>query len=115
MRGVLTSLAVVIVLAASSCSNETGENANTVGILATGDYQVELHAAIDGPRYSVRTRSGKTVARELSRTELASRYPEIHEHLQSLWAGNDAGSHTGSPPVDPVEEIDFFESPPVEP
>lgn len=68
----------------------SAEAAPAVGVLKTISYEITLHSTADGPLYSVRDKEGKELATEVSKEDLAANYPEIHEELKSLWAGNDA-------------------------
>lgn len=82
-------------------ATEPGESA-AVGILKSRGHEVLLHSTPEGSRYSLRGEDGAIVARELTREELAEAFPEIHEELKSLWAGNEAGIVPQSPATVPA-------------
>ncbi len=61
-----------------------------VGTLKTKDYEVTLHSASEGTRYSLRDKTGKLLAKEITKKEVAMRFPKIYEEILTLWAGNEA-------------------------
>lgn len=75
------------VLLLSSCEKETPP---PVGVIRTVDHEYTLHAGPDGPLYTVRDESGREIASQVSRADLAARFPELKDDLESLWAGNDS-------------------------
>lgn len=74
--------------------SETSYEFPVVGSLNSSRYQVILHTAPDGPRYSLledATKGGVVLAQEMTASEFRKRYPLIHDDVRGLWAG------TGSP------------------
>lgn len=61
-----------------------------VGVLKSGRHEVVLHVGPGGPLYSIRNEAGKLLALEIDRPQLATRFPEIHEEISGLLAGNEA-------------------------
>ncbi|MCG8602689.1 MAG: hypothetical protein MI807_21270 [Verrucomicrobiales bacterium] len=65
-----------------------------VGNLNSSRYQVILHTAPDGPRYTLLgdvSEGAVLLAQEMTASEFRERYPLIHDDVRRLWAG------TGSP------------------
>lgn len=60
-----------------------------VGVLRANDFEVILHSSPDHPRYTVTDTDGNVLAKEMTREDFATRFPEIHEQVRGLWAGLD--------------------------
>jgi hypothetical protein len=58
-------------------------------VVKTLTHEYTMRAGPDGPLYTIRDASGKTIVSEISRADLAARFPELSADLNSLWAGND--------------------------
>lgn len=71
----------------SSCEKETPP---PVGVIRTVDHEYTLFAGPDGVLYTVRDETGREIASQVTKADLAARFPELKEDLESLWAGNDA-------------------------
>lgn len=59
-----------------------------VGVVKAADYEITLHSAPDGPRYTIRGQNGQELAREIDRATLAADFPALNQELRGLWAGN---------------------------
>lgn len=66
-----------------------GEEPVALGHLETKDRVITLWAG-ETPRYSVRTKDGRTLADRISRQELAAKFPELRRAVdgsRAMWAG----------------------------
>lgn len=70
-------------------SSEKAANHPPVGVLKSNGYEVSLHTAPDGTRYTLRREDGELLAAGMTGEEFASRYPEIHDEIRGLWAGRE--------------------------
>ena len=88
------------------------ESAPAIVHLAMRDHLVTISASPDGPRYSIRDRSGNLLSADLTDRELLASYPQLHRRINSGYAGEDSGSFVWAgrdealiePPVDSVVE-----------
>lgn len=95
MKTVCSILLIGCALIFTGCKKPEPESpsadaAPAVGVLKTTSYEITLHSTEAGPLYSVRDHDGKELATKVTKEDLAANYPDIHEELKSLWAGNDA-------------------------
>lgn len=92
MKSLLPCLCFSIFLLACSDSGPEPESKTTlhppVGVLKSNGYEVTLHTAPGGTLYTLREENGNLLAAEMTGKEFASRYPEIHDEIRGLWAGN---------------------------
>ena len=63
-----------------------------IALFEFSDYIVTVTPSEDGPLYNVSTGDGTSVDTELSEEELLTRYPELHENLESSAANSDSRS-----------------------
>ncbi len=74
----LRFLPVVLLLLPLSA---TAADSLPIGQLLTQDYWIVVHAAADGPRYTIKTLDGIVVQEGLTGELLADLYPGVHETL----------------------------------
>jgi len=60
--------------------------------LAMRDHVVTISSSPDGPRYSVRARSGTLLSENLTDRELLASYPQLYLRINSGFANEDSGS-----------------------
>jgi hypothetical protein len=65
-----------------------------VGHLATRDYWITMTLGPQGPRYTVRTKAGRILHRDLSAGEVEARLPKIHELISTGYAARPATGAT---------------------
>ena len=58
-----------------------------IGSLETRKGRIVIMSGPDGPLYSVVSKSGSVVSRELSEKELQAQHPEIYSHIKGAIAG----------------------------
>ena len=60
-----------------------------IGHLRTRDKIITILSGEGGPVYTIRTKEGEVLFRELSREDLAAEVPEVHWLIKSALAGGD--------------------------
>jgi hypothetical protein len=61
-----------------------------IGHMERRDTIVTIHAAKDGPRYTVRAKDGSLIVERLTEKELQAKLPDVHRDIKTGVAGNDA-------------------------
>jgi len=97
------SLALVLVSCDEGPPRETFVQP-PVGVLDTGEHRVLLHSSPEGPLYTLEKADGQLVARELTREEFSTQFPDLREEISSLWAGNSTGNTVIRPESRPIFE-----------
>ena len=92
LRHLTTPLSLVafgIGMLLPGCAEPRTDEAGDVllGTLEFRDYEVDIFA---GPLYTVEVR-GKNLASRITREELKTRFPEIHQDIENLYAEGWAG------------------------
>ncbi len=59
----------------------TADESLPIGQLITKKHWIVIHAATDGPRYTIKTLDGNVVQEDLTDKLLATLYPELHNAL----------------------------------
>ena len=76
-----------------SSESETSYEFPVVGTLSSNQYEVLLHTAPEGPRYSLMEHDLKQgsslLAQEMTASEFEERFPLVHDQVRGLWAGSD--------------------------
>jgi len=99
MRKTAILLACLVVVAFSGCGQQSSltqsgpvnETLPVIVHLETRDTVITALAGSDGPVYTVRTRTGRTLAQRLSEQELQVRLPRIHRLLKTSYAQTKKG------------------------
>jgi len=60
-----------------------------IGHLRTRDKIITILSGAGGPVYTIRTRQGEVLFRELSQEDLRAKLPEVHWMIKSAFAGGD--------------------------
>ena len=75
-------------------TKEGGQPEGTViGHLKTRDQVISITTGPDGPLYTIRSKEGLEIAIHLTKEELATRFPDLHEKIEKsmadpkIWAG----------------------------
>jgi hypothetical protein len=64
-----------------------------IGHLKTRDQVISITTGPDGPLYTIRSKEGQEIAIHLTKEELATRFPDLHEKIEKsmadpkIWAG----------------------------
>jgi hypothetical protein len=66
---------------------------SVIGHLEFRNQTVTIYASPQGPRYSIRSKQGILIAREISDAELAAKYRDLYQAVKTGLAGNDARLH----------------------
>lgn len=66
-----------------SLSAPLDDGAPTLGKLETQREVLIFQSGIDGPRYSVTTRDGQVLSRDIGDAELSARHQELHQLLRT--------------------------------
>ena len=61
-----------------------------IGHLEFRDKIVTISSSSSGPRYTIATKEGNTVASRLGEQELHAKFPELYQMMKTGEAGNDA-------------------------
>jgi hypothetical protein len=77
---------LVAVLLAGSTSLRAADTPAILGHLETQDRVITLYAG-QSPRYSVRTKAGKTLAERISLQELNAKFPDLRPAMDGSYAG----------------------------
>ena len=84
------------------------DEAISIGHLAFRDHIVTISSSPQGPRYSVRTKSGTPLSENLTDEQLQAAHPKLHSHIRSSYAGDESGSFIwagrSESQVEPVED-----------
>ena len=83
---IVSCAAVLSAILASSHADSAENEALPIVHLAFRDYLVSIASAPQGPRYSVRTTSGKLLSEDLSEDQLLAAHPKLHSDIQSSYA-----------------------------
>jgi hypothetical protein len=71
-----------------------------IGHLETRDQVISIRTGPDGPLYTIRSKKGQEIATQLTREELAARFPDLHEKIEKsmagpkIWAGIEGFTHS---------------------
>jgi len=93
-HAVANALATLLLAAPSTTPANPAEEGEAPSIvhLAFRDHIVSIAASPDGPRYSVRAKSGALLGEDLSEQQLLAAHPELHTLIRGAVAGDDSGS-----------------------
>jgi len=86
------ALAVAAPLGIVSHAALADEGGPAIVHLAMRDHLVTISASPDGPRYSIRDRSGNLLSADISDEELLASYPQLYQRINSGVAGDDSES-----------------------
>ncbi len=67
-----------------------GSQSPTLGSLEFRDRTVTILSGARGPVYTVTTKDGTTIAKEVSEQELQAKFPDLYRRIKTGVAGNDA-------------------------
>lgn len=80
-----------MVVSRPQAGGESGEA--VIGHLETRDQVISITTGPDGPLYTIRSDEGEEIATHLTKEELATRFPDLHEKIEKsmadpkIWAG----------------------------
>ena len=86
----LTALLLAILLPTHAAIAD--DEALSIVHLAFRDQIVTIASSPQGPRYSVRTTSGKLLGENLTDDQLLAAHPKLHSHIRSSYASDESGS-----------------------
>ncbi len=94
MRNSFVTSLIALVFAGSISPHTSiaDDNALSIVHLAFRDYIVTISSSPEGPRYSIRTISGKRLSENLSDQELLAAHPQLHLRISSGYATDDSGN-----------------------
>ncbi len=91
---ILTILALYIGLNAADRSSVRGHDKekkdNVIGYLHTRDRIVTIVRGPNGIVYTIKTKTGKTLATKIREKDLQAKYPDVYRQVKDGLAGNDA-------------------------
>ncbi len=90
--GIVSFAALLSAILFSSHADAAEDEALPIVHLAFRDYIVTITSPPQGPRYSVRTASGKLLSENLSEDRLRAAHPKLHSDIQSSVASDGSGS-----------------------
>ena len=112
--GIVSFAALLSAILFSSHADAAEDEALPIVHLAFRDYIVTITSPPQGPRYSVRTASGKLLSEYLTEDQLLAAHPKLHADIQSshasdgserlIWAGR--GESLIEPAVDAITNPD---------
>jgi len=85
-------MALVVVCSISPHAAIADDNGPVIVHLAFRDHIVTISSSPEGPRYSVRTRSGRLLGESLTEQQLLAEHPQLHRRIRSGYATDEPGS-----------------------
>lgn len=74
----------------SASGQDKGKKDNVIGYLHTRDKIVTIVREPNGTVYTIKTKSGKTLATRIREEDLQAKYPDVYRQVKDGRAGNDA-------------------------
>ncbi len=90
--GIVCFAILLSTILVSSPADSAEDEALAVVHMAFRDYIVTISSTPQGPRYSVRTASGKLLSEDLSEDQLLAAYPKLHSDIDSSYANDESGN-----------------------
>ena len=92
-HSVIVAFAVLLLaLTTSAQADSADDEALSIVELAFRDHIVTIASSPQGPLYSVRTTSGKTLSEKLPEDQLLAAHPKLYSHIRSSYASDGSGS-----------------------
>ena len=90
--GIVSLTALLLVPLLSPHAAPADDEAFSIVHLAFRDHIVTIRSSHEGPRYSVRTSSGRLLSENLADEQLLAAHPKLHSHIRSSYASDESGS-----------------------
>ena len=100
MRKIVILILCWLVLIGSGCGEQSGrvqtenleDNLPVIIYLETRNEVVSIMSGYEGPVYTVTTKDGRIIGKNLSENELQVKLPEIYHFLKTSYADDEKGS-----------------------
>ena len=90
--GIVSFAVLLSAILVSTPADSAEDEALPIVHLAFRDYIVTITSPRQGPRYTVRTSSGKLLGEDLSEDQLLAAHPKLHSDIHSSFASDESGS-----------------------
>jgi hypothetical protein len=89
---IVSFAALPLAITISAQADSADDDVLSIVQLAFRDHIVTIASSPQGPRYSVRTASGKVLSENLTEDQLLAAHPKLHSHIRSSYASDESGS-----------------------
>lgn len=98
---------IFVLISVVALSTTAGEKCPSIGTLETNEFRVLLHCDNGKSLYTVRLLSGAIVSKNLSKTEFATKFPQLNELIDSGVAIDAGLNHEYQKPSNHGIEAEF--------